>query len=104
MAEKILCIQYLLEQFQRQHTRVFEDQLSLRANSGVEYAAAVIYADYLGFQVIGRIPPWVRRLRRYPKAVPSQLREGVTRILAIQHVHLNDEGELVSSVSEPALL
>jgi len=83
----------------RRIDRVFESELSTRATSGREYAAAILYAEYLGFRLIGRIPSWVRRLRTYPQAVPPELLSEVREILSTQHVNLTNRGSLVFSES-----
>lgn len=94
-------IAYLLEVSQRRQGKVFEDDLSSLCESGIQYAAAILYAEYLGIYVIGRIPAWVRRLRKFPRAVPPTLREGVHKILTIQNVELTDEGVLQSRKGIP---
>lgn len=90
-----LSIEFVNMALQKQWDKVFQMDLSTRSENGIQYAAAVIYADYLGIRVIGVIPPWVRRLRHYPKNVPLTLREGVAEILEEQGILLTDEGELV---------
>jgi hypothetical protein len=104
MNEKPMSIQYLIELHQHyqgdsnreRQIRVFTDDLAYRSINGTEYAASILYADYLGFRIIGIIEPWVRRLRRYPLMVPETLRSGVRAILEKQNVLLTDEGELIS--------
>lgn len=88
-------IQHVLELSQKGIDKVFESELSSFSTNGIEFAAGIIYADYLGIRIIGRVPSWIRRLRQYPNQVPIQLRDGVRKILDIQNVLLTDEGELI---------
>lgn len=90
-----LVIQHVNELFHKGRDKVFESELSSFSNSGIEFAAAILYADYLGIRVIGRIPAWVRRLRQFPNQVPPALCQGVRKVLDIQNVLLTDSGELV---------
>lgn len=87
-------INYLNQSHQMQVKAVYEDQLSTRAESGIEFAAAILLAEYLGIRVIGRISPWIRRLKEYPLAVADELLYGVRFILKDEGIELTDQGEL----------
>lgn len=87
-------IDFLATCAQRKINKVTEMDLSTRSEDGIQYASAVIYAEYLGITINGRIPLWVRRLRMYPLSAPDELLYGVRYILRIRGVELTDHGVL----------
>jgi hypothetical protein len=96
MSEISFALQYINELSQQRKDRVFESEISTRAINGIQFAAAILYADYQGFRIIGRIPPWVRRLRKFPLTVPPALLEGVRVELASISLSLENDGEILS--------
>lgn len=83
-------IPYLFEMHQRRVDKVFESDLAVRSTGGVQYGASVLVAEYLGIRVIGRVSPWIRRLKYQPEAVPPNLREGVARLLGYKQLELSE--------------
>lgn len=100
MFQRNEAIDYILDVFERRREKVFESDLSSRSTSGIQYASAVLYAEYLGLRVIGRIPAWVIRARNYPNAVPPQLLLGINETLKCHGLKLQvniqtGKGELI---------
>lgn len=95
-----LCIQYLTDLYDLGWDHVFTDELITKCRSSVEYAAAILYADYRGLRVLGAISPWIRRLRYYPLSLPPSILSRTREILHTVGVTLTDNGELITLQKE----
>lgn len=92
--ERIPPMDYISKCFQQQIKNVYIDYMSQISEDGIQFAAAIIYAQYLGMRIIGPIPPWVRRLVTYPLMAPDELLHGVRWILETKKLKLSDDGKV----------
>ncbi len=93
-AEKIPPMDYVSKIFQERGKKVFLDWMSQISEDGIQFAAAILYAQYLGMYIVGPIPAWIRRLKEMPLMSPDELLYGVRYILNTKGVQLTDQGEL----------
>lgn len=91
---EIPSMNYISKIFQEQKKIVYLDYLSQVSEDGIQFAASVLYAQYLGLQIIGPIPPWIRRLKEMPLMSPDELLYGIRFILKTKGVTLTDQGKL----------
>lgn len=94
MEENIPPMNYVAKIFQERGKKVFVDWMSNVSEDGIQFAAAVLYAQYLGLYIVGPIPPWIRRLKEMPLMSPDELLYGVRFILKEKGVTLTDQGKL----------
>ena len=85
---------YVSKIFQEQRKKVYVDWISQISEDGIQFAAGVLYAQYLGLYVVGPLPSWIRRLKEMPLMSPDELLYGVRFILKEKGVTLTDQGNL----------
>ena len=91
---KIPSLEYVSKLFQEQQKKVYLDWMSQISEDGIQFAASVLYAQYLGMYIIGPIPAWIRRVKVMPLMSPDELLYGIRYILKTKGVTLTDQGEL----------
>lgn len=92
---KIPPVEYISKIFQERKKQVFVDWMSQISEDGIQFAAAILYAQYLGMYIVGPIPAWIRRLKEMPLMSPDELLYGVRYILNTKGVQLTDQGKLI---------
>jgi hypothetical protein len=90
-----IVFQHIKEALYSQRAFLTLEEISLHSNSGVEYAAGILYAQSLGFKIYGKIPTWILKLTKSPQNVHPQLISRVRELLKEVSITLTENGELI---------